>query len=110
MRTSDWKCEPMPSAWATGGMIMALTGGLLSFGFGVTGVTRLTETGTLPLEVAVAPIFPEAFCVLVPFRVASNEPASGPEVFMLTLTGTPPEGSGPVAGVTVTNGLSDVTA
>ncbi len=45
-RTSDWNCEFTPLACATAGMINA-SGGGPDFGFGVTGVTRFTLTGTV---------------------------------------------------------------
>src|ERR1051326_1088176 len=43
-RTSDWKLELMPPAWATAGMMSASGGGVF-FEPGATGCTRLTLTG-----------------------------------------------------------------
>src|SRR5205085_5926017 len=43
-RMSLCQCEPMPSRWPTEGMISAFVGGA-EFAPGVTGVTRLMETG-----------------------------------------------------------------
>src|SRR5580765_1537462 len=109
MRTSDWKCAPMPSACATAGISSVLMGGLVSFGFGVDGETRLIDTGTPEEVVPVGPSLPDAFCVLVITRLASVEPSWKSASVMWTLTVTPSGGSGPLAGVTVMNGLSAVT-
>ncbi len=109
MRTSDWKCAPIPSACATAGMRRVLMGGLVSFGFGVDGETRLIDTGTPVVVVPVAPSLPEAFWVLVTIRLASVEPSWKSASVMWTLTVTPSGGNGPLAGVTVMKGRSVVT-
>src|ERR1051325_8758939 len=66
-RTSDWKLELMPPAWATAGMIRASGGGVF-FEPGETGWTRLTLT-VVALDVACARAEPkrtEIEAVLVP--------------------------------------------
>ncbi|SRR5258706_10297447 len=53
MRTSDWNGPVAPFTCVTTGMTSALPGGM-DLPPGVTGVTRLTDTGTLPID---APLF-----------------------------------------------------
>src|SRR5258708_10296628 len=108
MRMSDWKCERMPLACATAGMSNVLAGGLPSFGTGEMGVTRLIDTGTVLLETAVGPIFPEAFWVRATVSVAWVEPTSRLAVSTVAVRLRPDGGSVPVAGVTLMKGLSEV--
>src|SRR3954453_17752987 len=57
-RTSDWKLELMPPAWATAGMIRASGGGVF-LEPGATGCTRLTLTVVeveVEVDVALAPV------------------------------------------------------
>src|SRR5258708_40100004 len=105
---SAGKCEPMPLACATAGISNVLAGGLPSFGSGEMGVTRLIDTGTLLLETAVGPVFPEAFWVRAMVSVAWVEPTSKLEVSTVAVRLRPDGGSVPVAGVTLMKGLSEV--
>src|SRR5437867_2137629 len=108
MRMSDWNCELKPSACATAGTSTVFAGARPSFGVGVTAVTILTETGTVDVVVPRTP-FEDAW-TLVTVTVASVEPTSSTEVWIVRTTFAPSGGSGPLDGVTVINGLSIVTA
>src|SRR5205823_4391529 len=100
MRTSDWKLELMPPAWATAGMISASGGGVF-FDPGETGCTRLTFT-VVDDDVAFAPVLldepkrTEIAAVLVP--------TGRPSVFAVTVSTSVSEVVTPLAGVTVTHG------
>src|SRR5882672_3059698 len=100
----------MPSACAMAGMSRVLNGALGFFGIGDTGATTLTETGTLiggggsPS----APTLPAAGRRLT-MTHPCVEPTSNCAVSIDTVTVAPSDGSGPLAGETVMNGLSEVT-
>src|SRR4051794_19360447 len=105
MRTSDTNL-PMPSACATAGITSVFGGGLLSFGVGVTGVTRLTETGIVVVRDANAPL--PAGVVVVIVSVVSLEPIG---IFVRSTENVavvPCAPMTPLEGVTVTYGLSAV--
>src|SRR5688572_4378503 len=95
-RTSDWKWEPMPLAFATAGMTSASGGGVF-FGVGVTGVTRLTPNGTVTLV-------PSAFTRPDSFRLTVTDPrlvpGGRPAVLAVTVRVMPPSGTTPDAGET----------
>src|SRR3954468_12394115 len=100
----------MPSAWAMAGMSRVLSGALVSFGFGDTGATTLTETGTLSGGGGSpsVPIFPAAGRRLM-MTLPCVEPTSSCDVSIDTVTVAPSAGSGPLDGETVMNGLSEAT-
>src|SRR5471030_41441 len=116
-RTSDWNFELFaPSAWPTDGMISDSGRGVLC-DIGDTGVTTLTETGTL--DEGGAPLVP----VFIPEAL---RPAPLPEAFVMTTTvpvfvpigkveGSeetrsvmPSAGIVPLAGATLSHGSSTV--
>src|SRR4051812_21853165 len=107
-RTSLTKREPMPSACATAGMRSALNPLFGSFGVGVTGVTTLTETGTLigAGGSPSAPVLPAPGARLMTI-IACVEPVSNCDRSMVAVTVAPSAGSGPLDGEMVMNGLSE---
>src|SRR5437764_8581205 len=103
------KRVPMPSACAVAGMGSALSCALPSFGFGVTGATRLTFTGTVVVGgFPSAPVLP-APCVRVSVRLACEDPTSSCAASMVTVTSAPFAGRLPLDGETVIHGLSLAT-
>jgi len=96
-RTSEKNGLVAPLTCVTTGMISALFGGsdLLP---GATGVTRLTESGTL------ATVVPPEVTVTVPVFAPGGRLLG----FAVTVTVVPPGGIVPLDGVTVRYGLSVV--
>ena len=107
-RMSDSKRALAPSACATAGMIKDSGIGLFP-GFGVTGVTRLTEIGTETLP-ASSGIRPPVTLALVRFIVivALLVPTARSGVAAVTVKSTPSGPSVPELGLTVSQGLSTV--
>ena len=105
-RMSVTKRVPMPSACAVAGMSSALSCALLSFGFGVSGATRLTFTGTFfGGGLSSVPVF-AAPCVRFMVSVACDEPMSSCDASMVTVISAPAGGRLPLDGETVIHGLS----
>src|SRR3954468_10971768 len=98
----------MPSACATAGMSRALNPAFGSFGFGVTGATTLTETGTLigAGGSPSAPTFAAPGARLM-VTLACVDPTSSCERSIVAVTVAPSAGSDPLDGEMVMNGLSE---
>src|SRR3954454_22084928 len=96
-RTSEKNGLVAPLTCVTTGMISALFGGS-DLPPGATGVTRLTESGTL------ATVVPPDVTVTVPVLAPGGSEAG----FAVTVTVVPPGGIVPLDGVTVRYGLSVV--
>src|SRR5256885_6198160 len=90
MRTSDWKGPAAPLTCVTTGMIRALPGGS-DLPPGATGVTRLTDTGTVPSDAPVP--------VLVTLTVPVLEPGGSPLGLTVTVTVVPFVPTVPEGGV-----------
>src|SRR5687768_16170767 len=97
MRTSDWKWAP-PDTCATAGMTIEFAGGAL-FPPLLTGVTSVTDTGTVEGPVPIA-CFPAAV-VYVTVIVALVAPTGRPAGSARRVTVAPFAGSGPLDGITV---------
>ena len=90
-------------------MSSALSWALPSFGFGVTGATRLTLTGTVVVGgLPSAPVLPAPW-VRVSESDACDDPMSSWEASMVTVTSAPFDGRLPPDGEMVIHGLSPVT-
>src|ERR1700756_2562938 len=107
MRTSERHCELMPSRWPTEGMISELPAGA-DCAAGETGVTTLTETGTVTGGlVSSAPIFdeePGKVMMMVAVNVPFGRSAGSAE----TVRVRPSSGRTPLFGETVSHGSSVV--
>src|ERR1700730_6835859 len=97
---SDCQCELMPSRWPTDGMISAFAGGLPA-GFGVTGVTRLIDTGTPTGVTPLLLIVPLPGVVTRRISVPVNVPFGKPFGSASTMKSDPSGGSTPVVGCTL---------
>src|SRR5687767_13709042 len=87
----------MPSVFATAGITSASGGGVF-FGVGVTGETRLIETGKVTLDPAARmPADAPVVIVTPPMFVPGGRPA----VLTNTVRVCPPAGTVPVVGETV---------
>src|SRR5690348_4790182 len=106
MRTSEAQRELTPSRCPVEGMINEFAAGVPE-GFGVTGVTRLTETGALT---GVTPLLTIGPLVGVVFTETISVPVCVPAGIPVGLASTtksrPDGGSEPVVGLTLTSHVS----
>ena len=101
-RTSDCQCELIPSRCPTEPMISAFCGGVPP-AFGVTGVTRLIETGAPTVVTPWLLMVPLPGVVTSKNTVPVNVPLGRPVGSAKTIRSTPSGGSTPMVGCTRTS-------
>src|SRR5262249_23529278 len=101
MRTSDWKRALTPATLATAGMISASGGGVF-LAADTYGATRLTETCVVVVFLSSAPSAPPAELLRATLPVVV--PGGRPGVCATTLRISPPAGTLPLDGATVSHG------
>src|SRR6266542_1840127 len=103
-RMSERHCELTPSRWPTEGMISEFADAEV-FAVGETGVTRLMETGTA-VDVAFGAMPPPLGAPMVTTSVPVAVPFGSVDGSALISKSMPEGGRKPLAGVTLSHGLS----